>query len=208
MYDFTLCRRINTGEPRECYTSSDNADKYSQLKELYHDQNHTNNKFKYILSKDLYSSLYKYEGDQKLYNTLDPLLFSNDRANHQMAMEFMANANWAGNEIYLKTMMYDYYTNKIRGHSYKNSVSFKGFLSTLDFNYERMYLHNAESYKYLCLNEEQHDWVFNKFKNDLDNELKDLAYKFKINIDELKISIDKDGNKNQKTIGDSPKVDF
>lgn len=143
---------------------------------------------KFIWVEDVYKYLYKYEGNLQLFYQCDELLKSKNTPNIQMAMEFISNANWELNQIYLKELFFKYY--RIMNIPYKSSISFKGFLNTLDFNYDSLYLNNATDYRILCLTQEHHDFVFNKFDKQFKNELTYLTNKYKVKIDELKYSID------------------
>lgn len=147
-----------------------------------------NPNYTYVYDSVLYKKLYKYEGNLELFKTLNELFNSNDTNNSKLAMEMMCNANWENNEIYLQELfsMHRYNFNS----EYKNSISFKGFLNTLDFNYKTIRLYHADDYKDLCKTEEHHQYVFDKytegFKHDLDNlleryklELIDIKYKYK-----------------------------
>lgn len=147
--------------------------------------------YKYIFVDQLYKYLYKYTGDFELYKSIDDLLRTGTSDNQKMAMEFMSNANWGDNEIYLQELFNRYWHNGIRGNSYKNSISFQGFLSSLDFNYESVYMRDADAYRALCRNEEHHNWVFTRFEQEFKNELDILVKKHKIKLDEIKFSIDK-----------------
>lgn len=148
--------------------------------------------FKYVTDTQVYKYIYKYEGDLALYKQLDELFASNSSDNAKMAMEFMSNANWNGNQVYLMQLISDYYTNKIRGSKYSYSISFKGFLNSLDFNYYYLNLDHPDKYRDLCENDEHHEFVFNKYKEDLIHDLNDLKLKYKIKFDSLEYSIDKE----------------
>lgn len=154
-----------------------------------------NPSYNYILAKDLYKYLYKYEGNKELFESCDDLFNSNDVSNTKMAMEFISNANWNGNEIYLKELFNKWWNGYgmggMRHSGFRHSISFKGFLQSLDFDYETVSLNNANDYRKLCENEEHHEWVFKKFKDLFKTELKDLFIKHKIKIDKLEYSIDK-----------------
>ena len=151
--------------------------------------------YKYIYTNELYKYLYKYEGNLELFNQLNDLLSSNSRDNTKMAMEMMSNANWEGNEIYLQELFniywYGSFNCNMRSNQYRNSISFKGFLNSLEFNYESLDLMDAMHYRELCLTEEHHNWVYEKYKQQFKNELDYLVKKHKIKLDRIEYSIDK-----------------
>lgn len=146
---------------------------------------------KYITVPQLYKYLYKYEGNKELYEQINDLLKSRDHSNIDMAMEFISNANWEGNKIYLMQLFSSYWYNYMSCSKYKNSISFKGFLESLDFDYSRVFLDHAHHYKPFCENEEHHQWVFDKFSENFKRELDKLIYRYKLKIDKLEYSIDK-----------------
>lgn len=167
------------------FYTSDESEEF--LTELDLDQGKN---YKYIFVDSLYKYLDKYTGDFELYSSIDGLLKTNNQDNIKIAMEFMANANWEGNEIYLQEIFNKYWNGCIRGSFYKNSISFQGFLASLDFNYESIYMKSADDYRELCMNEEHHDWVYNKYAAQFKIELDQLIVKHKIKIDKLEYSID------------------
>jgi hypothetical protein len=143
---------------------------------------------KFIWVEDVYKYLYKYEGNLELFHQCSELFKSLNTPNIQMAMEFMSNANWETNQIYLQELFYKYYNRM--NISYKSSISFKGFLNTLDFNYDRLHLSDASCYRELCFNQEHHQFVFDKFDKEFKIDLAHLTNKYKVKINELKYSID------------------
>lgn len=145
---------------------------------------------KLVHEADLYKYLYKYEGNQELHKNIIDLLNSKNKDNQKIAMEFMSNANWANNEIYLHDIFSKYWNGYMRSHDYRTSISFRGFLSSLDFNYENVYINEANDYRNLCKNQEHHDWVYNKFKEEFKEQLDDLVTRHKIKINKLEYSID------------------
>lgn len=147
--------------------------------------------YKYVYDSDLYKYLYKYEGNLELFSQIDELFNTGDKNNIQMAMEFMANANWELNKIYLVELFQDHW-NSIRYHNYKNSISFSGFLTSLDFTYDRLYLEEANDYREYCKTEEHHNWVRDKFKEQFEDDLDDLFQRHKMKLDKLEYSIDFD----------------
>ncbi len=147
--------------------------------------------FNYILDSDLYKYLYKYDGNQELFYSCQDLLKSNSHDNVKMAMEFISNANWTNNEIYLNELFNLYYNGVMRGNSYKTSISFKGFLNSLDFNYESVYLHEASDYRALCKNEEHHEWIYKKYEESFKHQLDELVKSYKIKLDKIEYSIDR-----------------
>ena len=152
--------------------------------------------YKYIFDSDLYKYIYKYEGNQELFNNCAELFESKDSNNTQIAMEFISNANWGDNKIYLMELFNNYWdgstSNCMRYNNYKTSISFKGFLESLDFDYKWVRFNSASDYRNLCINEEHHLWVFNKYSEDFKKELNYLINKYKLKIDKLEYSIDKD----------------
>jgi len=148
--------------------------------------------YKYMLDTDLYKLIYKYNGDQQLFLNCEELFKSQNDDNVRMAMEFMSNADWSGNEIYLMELFNNYYNESsvIRYNDYKTSISFKGFLNSLNFDYQSRIFYNADSYRTFCMNDEHHQWVFNKYDEKFKRELDYLFKKYKVKVDELKYSID------------------
>lgn len=146
--------------------------------------------YKYIFSSDLYKYIYKYDGNHELYSQIVELLGTNSPDNTRMAMEFMTNANWEGNELYLHEI-FNVYWNRINDNDYKNSISFKGFIKNLDFSPHTIRLYLPVHYKELCKNDEHHDFVYNLFKEEFENKLKGLFEDYKIKLDVLNYSIDK-----------------
>jgi len=146
--------------------------------------------YKYINKKEIYPYLYKYIGDKALFESISELLVSGNNDNAKIAMEYMSNANWEGNEIYLQEIFNMYYTSYIHDNSYRTSVSFKGFLETLDFSYKYLSLRDSDDYRKLCLNEEHHEWVHAKYDKLFKKELKYLLTKYKLKLNALEVSID------------------
>jgi len=147
--------------------------------------------YKYVLDSELYKYLYKYDGNLELFNSINELFKSNNRDNLKIAMEFISNANWTGNEIYLRELFSLYWYSSMRGHQYKNSISFKGLLNSLDFDYESNSFGSASDYREYCKNQEHHEWVYTKYKDEFQVRLNDLITSYKIKIDKLEFSIDK-----------------
>lgn len=164
------------------------------INEIYND---LNKKYTYVLDSDLYKYLYKYKGDLVLYNTLKDLINTDNKDNIKLAMEMMANADWSGNEIYLKELFANYYKDYLRGNSYKNSISFQGFLSSLDFRYDSIYFYDASSYKDICLTDEHHQFIFDKYKHNFDDRFESLMSNYKLKVLEFKYEIDKTKNENK-----------
>jgi hypothetical protein len=146
--------------------------------------------YKYIHKKEIYQYLYKYIGDKALFENISELLVSGNSDNAKIAMEYMSNANWEGNEIYLQEIFNMYYSGYIHDNPYRTSVSFKGFLETLDFSYKHLRLRDSDDYRKLCLNEEHHEWVYAKYDKLFKKELKQLLTTYKLKLDSLEVSID------------------
>jgi hypothetical protein len=161
------------------------------IDEIIFDEQNAKIPCKYILLKDLYKYIYKYTGDFDLYKSCDELFDSNDENNSKMAMEFISNANWTGNEIYLKELFNNHYDSRMRRNQYKTSISFKGFLNSLDFAYKYVNYYQAAHYAKDCLNDEHHNFVYDKFKERFEESLKGLIQSYKIKIDKIEYSIDK-----------------
>ena len=145
--------------------------------------------YKYIQIKDLYPHLYKYEGNFELYSNIMQLLGSKDVANVTMAMEFMSNANWEDDKVYLM----DIFTNhgeQIFYNPYRNSISFKGFTESLGFSFRYVSLTTADAYRAYCSKEEHHQFVYNKFEEKFKQEFKELVTRFKIKVNEFTYGID------------------
>lgn len=145
--------------------------------------------YKYVQVKDIYPYMYKYEGNFELYSNIMQLLNSNNDTNTTMAMEFMVNANWEDDKVYLM----DIFTNhceKIYYNPYRTSISFKGFSESLGFNFRTVNLRTADDYRSYCSKEEHHQFVYNKFSERFKKDLEDLCKEYKIKLDDIKYSID------------------
>ena len=156
--------------------------------------NNFNSSYSYIKDKDIYKYLYKYDGNKELFNSCQELFNSKNNDNVRMAMEFISNANWIDNEIYLKELFNLYWdrgSNNMKRNDYKTSISFNGFTKSLDFNYYNVNLNRASDYMNLCKNDEHHDWVYNKYEEEFKEELNELFIKHKMKIDKIEYSIDK-----------------
>jgi len=145
----------------------------------------------YILDTELYKYLYKYDGNQELFIQCSDLLKSRQEDNIRIAMEFMSNANWETNEIYLQELFNLYWFDCIRRNNYKDSISFKGFLNSLSFPYMSLRLNEANDYRELCTKQEHHEWLYNKYIEEFQEELDFLFVKHKIKLDKIEFSIDK-----------------
>lgn len=144
----------------------------------------------FVLVKDIYKTLYKYEGNQTLFYTLNELLESRNNDNTILAMETMTNANWENNQVYLEELFSRFF-NRIKDCSYYNTISFKGFRDSLDFAYKHQYrLKNPEDYREICKTREHHEFVYNLYKNNLQEALNRLSERLKITITDLKFEID------------------
>lgn len=170
------------------------------LDEMVFDEQNAKIPCRYIYLKDLYKYIYKYTGDFDLYKSCDELFDSNDDNNSKMAMEFISNANWTGNEIYVKELFNNYYDSKMRRNQYKTSISFKGFLNSLNFDYKYINYYQAKHYAEDCLNDEHHNFVYDKFKQRFEESLKGLIESYKIKIDKIEYSIDKRMVENEDTV--------
>jgi hypothetical protein len=145
---------------------------------------------RFVFVKDIYKTLYKYEGNQTLFNTLNELLESRNNDNVILAMETMTNANWEDNQVYLEELFSRFF-NTIKDSNYYNTISFKGFRDSLDFAYKQQYrLRDSEDYRDICKTREHHEFVYNLYKDKLQEALNKLSEKFKIAITDLKIEID------------------
>jgi hypothetical protein len=145
--------------------------------------------YSYVTVENIYKHIYKYEGNVELYTSIKDLLASNVVSNATMAMEFMSNANWEGNKVYLMDIFNDY-KETIFYNPYRHSISFKGFSESLGFNFRAVNLRDADDYRPYCSSEEHHQFVFKKFEEKFKDRLADLIKQYKIQIDELKYSID------------------
>jgi hypothetical protein len=145
--------------------------------------------YSYVTVENIYKHIYKYEGNVELYTSIKELLSSNVVSNATMAMEFMANANWENNKVYLMDI-FNHYKEVIFYNPYRHSISFKGFSESLGFNFRAIHLRDADDYRPYCSSEEHHQFVFKKFEEKFKDSLADLIKQYKIQIDELKYSID------------------
>lgn len=148
-----------------------------------------NSKYSFVLDKVLYKYLYKYEGNLELFNSVNELFKSQNYDNDKVAMEFITNANWTDNEIYLKEL-FNLHKDRMRSNSYRNSISFKGLIASLDYQWDSLYMYDAEHYRGLCKSEEHHKFVYDKFIDSFKVDLEELVTRYKVKIDELKYSID------------------
>lgn len=160
---------------------------FDQLEVIYN----INPNCKYVYNHELYRFLYKYIGDYELYSNLDELLKTENRDNTKMAMELMTNANWSNNEIYLKKLFKDHWNYNIARNQYKTSISFTGFLDTLDFDPSSIYFNNPDDYRAECKNEEHHQFVFNLYKQQFEDDLQNLLINYKIKLNSIDYEIDK-----------------
>ena len=169
---------------------------------FYHYQNHfkefnqnlvaeQSKGYKYLYDTELYQYLYKYEGNLELFNNVKELIVSGNQNNITMAMEFMTNANWNDNQIYLQHLFVQYW-NTMNYSPYRTSISFKGFLDSLDFNYKSLYFGTASDYGKLCKTEEHHEWVYNLYKDRFEENLNRLMKDYKIKLDKIEYSIQKE----------------
>lgn len=145
--------------------------------------------YKYIQVKDIYSTLYKYEVTFDLYSNIMQLLKSREVSNVTMAMEFMSNANWEDDKVYLM----DIFTNHaetIWHTPYRTSISFKGFTESLGFSFRSVNLKDPNGYRKYCSKEEHHQFVYNKFEEEFKEKFKELVTRFKIKINEFTYGID------------------
>ena len=145
--------------------------------------------YKYIQVKDIYSTLYKYEVTFDLYSNIMQLLKSKEVSNVTMAMEFMSNANWEDDKVYLM----DIFTNHaetIWHNPYRTSISFKGFTESLGFSFRSVYLKDPNDYRLYCSKEEHHQFVYNKFEEEFKQKFKELVTRFKIKVNEFTYGID------------------
>lgn len=164
------------------------ADDITPLMQLLVDEESKN--YKYVFASDLYKAIYKYDGNKELFTQILELMHTNDNSNVQMAMEFMTNANWDGNELYLQELFNLFWQSRMRFHDYKNCISFKGFLKNLDFN-PNVSFYKADSYRDLCKTDEHHEYIYNKYKEEFENNLETLFKEYKIKLDKIEYSIDK-----------------
>ena len=151
-----------------------------------------NNNLKYCFINDLYKYLYKYDANFEIFTTFYDLLNSNDSDNIKTAMEMMTNCNWEGHSLYLVELFNLFYKKDrldISHNSFRHSVSFSTFLDSLDFDYDSIYLNNPDDYRIYCTKQEHHDYIFNKYKDEFEYELKFLFNKYKLQIDNIKYSI-------------------
>jgi hypothetical protein len=145
--------------------------------------------YAYVTVENIYKHIYKYEGNVELYTNIKELLKSGGESNVTMAMEFMSNANWENNKVYLMDIFNDY-RERIYYNPYRTSISFKGFSESLGFNFRAVNLKDADNYRPYCSSEEHHQFVFKKFEEKFKNSLADLIKQYKIQVDEFKYSID------------------
>jgi len=155
--------------------------------------NNFNTSYSYITDKDIYKYLYKYDGNKELFNSCQELFNSKNNDNVRMAMEFISNANWIDNEIYLKELFNLYWdgSSLMRFNDYKTSISFSGFTKSLDFNHQNVNLNRASDYMNLCKNDEHHEWVYDKYEKEFKEDLDELFIRHKMKIDKIEYSIDK-----------------
>jgi hypothetical protein len=164
------------------------ADDITPLMRLLVDEESKN--YKYVFASDLYKAIYKYDGNKELFTQILELMHTNDNSNVQMGMEFMTNANWDGNELYLQELFNLFWQSRMRFHDYKNCISFKGFLKNLDF-LPSVSFYKADSYRDLCKTDEHHEYIYNKYKEEFENNLETLFKEYKIKLDKIEYSIDK-----------------
>lgn len=184
----SLIRNNSTYVWSDVISIRSHADDITPLMQLLVDEESKN--YKYVFASDLYKAIYKYDGNKELFTQILELMHTNDNSNVQMAMEFMTNANWDGNELYLQELFNLFWQSCMRFHDYKNCISFKGFLKNLDFN-PNVHFYKADSYRDLCKTDEHHEYIYNKYKQEFENNLETLFKEYKIKLDKIEYSIDK-----------------
>lgn len=184
----SLIRNNSTYVWSDVISIRSHADDITPLMQLLVDEESKN--YKYVFASDLYKAIYKYDGNKELFTQILELMHTNDNSNVQMAMEFMTNANWDGNELYLQELFNLFWQSRMRFHDYKNCISFKGFLKNLDFN-PNVHFYKADSYRDLCKTDEHHEYIYNKYKQEFENNLETLFKEYKIKLDKIEYSIDK-----------------
>lgn len=184
----SLIRNNSTYVWSDVISIRSHADDITPLMQLLVDEESKN--YKYVFASDLYKAIYKYDGNKELFTQILELMHTNDNSNVQMAMEFMTNANWDGNELYLQELFNLFWQSRMRFHDYKNCISFKGFLKNLDFN-PNVSFYKADSYRDLCKTDEHHEYIYNKYKEEFENNLETLFKEYKIKLDKIEYSIDK-----------------
>ena len=159
---------------------------------------------KFISPEVLYPMLYKYVGDLELRKSIEDLLLSQNSGNVVTAMEMMVNADWEQHPLYLIELVSTYPTLMYNtARSYFNSISFKGFVNYIEKKYETSFfafaLNVPSDYRPYCLTEEHHQYVFNKFKNSFEYEVKQLCNQFKMKIITLETEVDKEAYNEEQT---------
>jgi len=185
--DMLVANQLHGSIATYFFTQS-NAVKFEEVTSAYVLEEALN--YTYIDKKSIYPYLYKYTGDKAMFESISELFNSKDTNNAKIAMEYISNANWEDNEIYLQEIFNMYYSAYIHDNSYRTSVSFKGFLETLEFSYKFLRLSDSDDYRELCITEEHHEWVYNKHDIMFKRELKHLLAKYKLKLNTLDVSID------------------
>ncbi len=150
----------------------------------------------FVKPMQLYPKVYKYEGNKVLADQINELCDSGVADNMIIAMEMMSNANWDDNPIYVLEILTQYVSMfYVNCRAYFNSISFKGFTDYIQdktgTSIHAIKFKTAEEYKPYCLTEEHHQYIYNKFKDEFEIELKALCTKYKLTLTTFEVEIDK-----------------
>lgn len=151
---------------------------------------------KFIKPSQLYPKIYKYEGNKELAVQITELCESGVKDNLIIAMEMIANANWDNDPLYILEILSNYTTLFYMScRNYFNSISFKGFTDYIQSKTESS-IHSIKfttphDYKPYCLTEEHHQYIYNKFKHEFEQDVKNLCEQYKMVLLKFEVEIDK-----------------
>jgi hypothetical protein len=109
--------------------------------------------------------------NQEVFDQISNMFDSSDQDNHVLAMEIMANCNYAESLMYLEMIFHDHY-HIMRNNNARNHVNFKSLLSYL--NKDRNYFStNVDQmlmslYNKQVLTTEMLDIILTKYKDEVD----------------------------------------
>ena len=109
--------------------------------------------------------------NQEVFDQISNMFASSDQDNHVLAMEIMANCNYAESLMYLEMIFHDHY-HTMRNNNARNHVNFKSLLSYL--NKDRNYFStNVDQmlmslYNKQVLTTEMLDIILTKYKDEVD----------------------------------------
>jgi hypothetical protein len=139
--------------------------------------------------KTIYSEITVYPGDRELFDSLNELFRSHQDSNINMAMEMMSNADWKEDLVYLVELFNRHWNKAMKYSSYRTTTSFKGFLSSLSFNYAYFSYNNPSDYTHYCFKPEHLEFVLDMYKEDLQEKIQQIQSTYNIVLDSTSFKI-------------------